>query len=40
MSVKVGSVEGKLEGDRSKVRFVQTNMGASSVSCTKERRRG
>ena len=25
LSVKIGSVNGKLEGDRSKVRFVQTN---------------
>ena len=27
LDVKVGSVNGHLEGDRSKVRFVQTNMG-------------
>ncbi|WP_058911595.1 bifunctional UDP-sugar hydrolase/5'-nucleotidase UshA [Entomohabitans teleogrylli] len=27
LSVKVGSVNGRLEGDRNKVRFVQTNMG-------------
>ncbi|MFJ2975523.1 bifunctional UDP-sugar hydrolase/5'-nucleotidase UshA [Kluyvera sp. NPDC087067] len=27
LDVKVGSVNGQLEGDRSKVRFVQTNMG-------------
>ena len=26
LSVKIGSVNGKLEGDRSKVRFVQTNL--------------
>jgi len=27
LGVKIGNVNGKLEGDRSKVRFVQTNMG-------------
>ncbi len=27
LQVKIGSVNGHLEGDRSKVRFVQTNMG-------------
>ncbi len=27
LEVKIGSVNGLLEGDRSKVRFVQTNMG-------------
>ncbi|KNC08569.1 5'-nucleotidase [Klebsiella sp. RIT-PI-d] len=27
LDVKIGSVNGKLEGDRSKVRFVQTNLG-------------
>lgn len=27
LEVKIGSVNGRLEGDRSKVRFVQTNMG-------------
>lgn len=27
LDVKIGSVNGPLEGDRSKVRFVQTNMG-------------
>jgi 5'-nucleotidase/UDP-sugar diphosphatase len=27
LEVKIGSVNGHLEGDRSKVRFVQTNMG-------------
>lgn len=27
LDVKIGSVNGRLEGDRNKVRFVQTNMG-------------
>lgn len=27
LDVKIGTLNGRLEGDRSKVRFVQTNMG-------------
>lgn len=27
LEVKIGETNGRLEGDRSKVRFVQTNMG-------------
>ncbi|ELH9063815.1 bifunctional UDP-sugar hydrolase/5'-nucleotidase [Salmonella enterica] len=38
LEVKIGSVNGLLEGDRSKVRFVQTNMGrvilAAQIACT------
>lgn len=37
LNVKVGTVEGKLEGDRSKVRFVQTNMGHLLLAAQKER---
>lgn len=32
LGVKIGSVTGRLEGDRSKVRFVQTNMGRLILS--------
>ncbi|CAQ83071.1 MULTISPECIES: bifunctional UDP-sugar hydrolase/5'-nucleotidase UshA [Photorhabdus] len=37
LNVKVGSVEGKLEGDRNKVRFVQTNMAHVVLSALMER---
>ncbi|EQC01074.1 bifunctional UDP-sugar hydrolase/5'-nucleotidase UshA [Photorhabdus temperata] len=37
LGIKVGSVEGKLEGDRSKVRFVQTNMAHVVLSAMMER---
>ncbi|MDB6367225.1 bifunctional UDP-sugar hydrolase/5'-nucleotidase UshA [Photorhabdus bodei] len=37
LGVKVGSIEGKLEGDRSKVRFVQTNMAHVVLSAMMER---
>ncbi|TDB51347.1 bifunctional UDP-sugar hydrolase/5'-nucleotidase UshA [Photorhabdus luminescens] len=37
LNVKVGSIEGKLEGDRSKVRFVQTNMAHVVLSAMMER---
>nr|SAY41852.1 Trifunctional nucleotide phosphoesterase protein YfkN precursor [Serratia marcescens] len=37
LSVKIGSVNGKLEGDRSKVRFVQTNLARVMLAAQKER---
>jgi 5'-nucleotidase/UDP-sugar diphosphatase len=37
LEVKVGSVNGHLEGDRSKVRFVQTNLAHLILSAQKER---
>ncbi|MCK9781159.1 bifunctional UDP-sugar hydrolase/5'-nucleotidase UshA [Proteus columbae] len=37
LNVKVGEVVGKLEGDRSKVRFVQTNMARLLLSAQAER---
>ncbi|MCW7760868.1 bifunctional UDP-sugar hydrolase/5'-nucleotidase UshA [Photorhabdus luminescens] len=37
LNIKVGSIEGKLEGDRSKVRFVQTNMARVVLSAMMER---
>ena len=37
LSIKVGSVDGKLEGDRSKVRFEQTSMGHLLLAAQKER---
>ncbi|WP_434523992.1 bifunctional UDP-sugar hydrolase/5'-nucleotidase UshA [Photorhabdus asymbiotica] len=37
LNVKVGSVAGKLEGDRNKVRFVQTNMAHVVLSALMER---
>lgn len=37
LDVKVGSVNGRLEGDRSKVRFVQTNLARLILSAQKER---
>lgn len=37
LNIKVGEVVGKLEGDRSKVRFVQTNMARLLLSAQAER---
>ncbi|HEP1042506.1 TPA: bifunctional UDP-sugar hydrolase/5'-nucleotidase [Serratia marcescens] len=37
LSVKIGSVNGKLEGDRSKVRFVQTNLARVMLAAQRER---
>ncbi|HIE0650127.1 TPA: bifunctional UDP-sugar hydrolase/5'-nucleotidase UshA [Serratia marcescens] len=37
LSVKIGSVNGKLEGDRSKVRFVQTNLARVMLAAQMER---
>lgn len=37
LEVKVGSVNGKLEGDRSKVRFVQTNLSRVLLAAQMER---
>ncbi|CVG85610.1 bifunctional UDP-sugar hydrolase/5'-nucleotidase periplasmic precursor [Serratia marcescens] len=37
LSVKLGSVNGKLEGDRSKVRFVQTNLARVMLAAQRER---
>ncbi|MCA6219707.1 bifunctional UDP-sugar hydrolase/5'-nucleotidase UshA [Photorhabdus antumapuensis] len=37
LGVKVGSVEGKLEGDRNRVRFIQTNMAHVVLSAMMER---
>ena len=37
LEVKVGSVNGHLEGDRSKVRFVQTNLAHLLLAAQKER---
>lgn len=37
LSINVGSVDGKLEGDRSKVRFEQTSMGHLLLAAQKER---
>ncbi|WP_171292463.1 5'-nucleotidase C-terminal domain-containing protein, partial [Acinetobacter baumannii] len=37
LDVKVGVVNGRLEGDRSKVRFVQTSMGHLILSALTER---
>lgn len=37
LNIKVGSVDSKLEGDRSKVRFEQTSMGHLLLSAQKER---
>ncbi|MCP1106029.1 bifunctional UDP-sugar hydrolase/5'-nucleotidase UshA [Serratia nevei] len=37
LSVKIGSVVGKLEGDRSKVRFVQTNLARVMLAAQRER---
>ncbi|HCD2059676.1 TPA: bifunctional UDP-sugar hydrolase/5'-nucleotidase UshA [Serratia marcescens] len=37
LEVKIGSVNGKLEGDRSKVRFVQTNLARVMLAAQKER---
>lgn len=37
LNVKVGEVVGKLEGDRSKVRFIQTNMARLLLSAQAER---
>ncbi|OKP49979.1 bifunctional UDP-sugar hydrolase/5'-nucleotidase [Serratia marcescens] len=37
LSVKIGSVKGKLEGDRSKVRFVQTNLARVMLAAQMER---
>lgn len=37
LGVKIGSVEGRLEGDRSKVRFEQTNMGRLLLAAQMER---
>ncbi|UOG71259.1 bifunctional UDP-sugar hydrolase/5'-nucleotidase [Serratia marcescens] len=37
LEVKIGSVNGKLEGDRSKVRFVQTNLARVMLAAQRER---
>ncbi|UUW19358.1 bifunctional UDP-sugar hydrolase/5'-nucleotidase UshA [Serratia ureilytica] len=37
LGVKIGSVNGKLEGDRSKVRFVQTNLARVMLAAQMER---
>ncbi|ACR68343.1 bifunctional UDP-sugar hydrolase/5'-nucleotidase [Edwardsiella ictaluri] len=37
LAVKIGSVEGRLEGDRSRVRFEQTNMGRLLLAAQMER---
>ncbi|MBH2800213.1 MULTISPECIES: bifunctional UDP-sugar hydrolase/5'-nucleotidase UshA [Serratia] len=37
LGVKIGSVNGKLEGDRSKVRFVQTNLARVMLAAQRER---
>ncbi|CAI0717213.1 bifunctional UDP-sugar hydrolase/5'-nucleotidase UshA [Serratia entomophila] len=37
LDVKIGSVNGKLEGDRSKVRFVQTNLARVMLAAQMER---
>ncbi|CAI0751914.1 MULTISPECIES: bifunctional UDP-sugar hydrolase/5'-nucleotidase UshA [Serratia] len=37
LDVKIGSVNGKLEGDRSKVRFVQTNLARVMLAAQRER---
>ncbi|MBH3003546.1 bifunctional UDP-sugar hydrolase/5'-nucleotidase UshA [Serratia nevei] len=37
LSVKIGSVNGKLEGDRSMVRFVQTNLARVMLAAQRER---
>ncbi|ERH72103.1 bifunctional UDP-sugar hydrolase/5'-nucleotidase UshA [Serratia marcescens] len=37
LEVKIGSVSGKLEGDRSKVRFVQTNLARVMLAAQRER---
>ncbi|MFC0226843.1 bifunctional UDP-sugar hydrolase/5'-nucleotidase UshA [Serratia aquatilis] len=37
LDVKIGSVDGKLEGDRSKVRFVQTNLSRLLLAAQMER---
>ncbi|EOY5049621.1 bifunctional UDP-sugar hydrolase/5'-nucleotidase UshA [Serratia marcescens] len=37
LEVKIGSVNGKLEGDRSKVRFVQTNLARMMLAAQRER---
>ncbi|MBI6152269.1 bifunctional UDP-sugar hydrolase/5'-nucleotidase [Serratia surfactantfaciens] len=37
LNVKIGSVNGKLEGDRSKVRFVQTNLARVMLAAQMER---
>lgn len=37
LGMKIGSVNGKLEGDRSKVRFVQTNLARVMLAAQRER---
>lgn len=37
LGVKIGNVNGKLEGDRSKVRFVQTNLARVMLAAQRER---
>lgn len=39
LDVKIGTLNGRLEGDRSKVRFVQTNMGHGAGGTNRAHRR-